>query len=63
MSNTPDNFETRKDFRIVMNIAIQRTIISIKAKNGDFKPKKRIDQSMFRTNWTANQHMAVFTPG
>ena len=46
-----------------MNIAIQRTIISIKAKNGDFKPKKRIDQSMFRTNWTANQHMAVFTPG
>jgi len=63
MSNTPANFETRKDFRIVRNIAIQRTMISIKAKNGDFKPKNRIDQSMFRPSWTANQNMAVFTPG
>ena len=63
MSNTLANFEIRKDFRIVRNIAIQSAMIPIKAKNGDFKPKNRIDQSMFRPNWTINQSMAVLTPG
>ncbi len=48
---------------IVNRIKAQRTIISIKASKGDFKPKKKADQRMLRMNCAANISKAVLTWG
>lgn len=46
----PASLFISKNFHIIKNIAIQKTIIITKPKNGDFKPKKIIDQSVFKNN-------------
>jgi hypothetical protein len=38
-------------------------MISTKAKNGDLRPKKMIDQSMFKTSWAENHNKAILTSG
>ena len=44
-----------------MRIATQRRMISMRAKNGACSPKKRYDQRMLRTSWTANIVIATCT--
>ena len=47
--------------RIVANIAIQRTIISIKPMRGDLSLKNATDHNTFRTSWAAKIYRAVLT--
>ena len=46
---------------MVIKIANQRTMISIKANKGDLRPKNRIDQNIFKTNCIRNMCKAGFT--
>ncbi len=45
---------------IVIKIATHSTIISIKAANGDFNPKNKIDHKVFNPSWIPKKVMAVF---
>ena len=47
-SRYPATFETLSEVRIVNKMTAQRRRISKKAKNGSLKPKKTIDQLMFK---------------
>jgi len=42
-------------------MAIQRKIISMNAKNGDFRPKNITDQHTFKINWIAKNKIAILT--
>ncbi len=43
---------------IVISIRIQRTTITIKPSNGDFRPKNIIDQRILKKSWTKK----IFSP-
>jgi len=60
INSQPANFDILKNLIIVNNIKTKRTIIVIKPNNGDFKPKKAIDQKELRTSCAANMPSATF---
>lgn len=60
MSKTAAILETLKEYTMVNKMAAQRTIISTKAKSGDFKPKNIMDQRTLRASWTIKKIKAIF---
>lgn len=50
INNQAAGFEILKNFIIVNKIKIQRIVITINPNNGDFKPKKAIDQKALTIN-------------
>jgi hypothetical protein len=45
---SPPILETLKKFRIVNRMAIQRRMMSMRPRRGDFRPKKAMDQRIFK---------------